>query len=550
LNKNLKYLIAIAILAILAFSAAATMTANAQTWTSLIASNTLTIAGSSTVAPIATEESTSSTSYTDFQTYWNNLVATGTNWQTFDPSAANQAAAEAALNINSVSIAGLGSGTAVPALTGLTADIGEMSRPPSDGEWQSDTTLQQWAVGVDSVAIVVSPDMTWFPTSLTTAQVAQLFSDNSPSTTQQDYGVTGPTSAQTTPLYTNWGDFLEAYYGVSSYAAVTAINPAATSAVCNEAIQRAVRDPTSGTFDCFNNYFAKPNGYNFEYSQTITGTSLTTVVGSQEVAPYIYDEANINIFNTVSAGSLGTLSDAIGFISLGYLQSYGKSSTGVTQMIGVNISFNIAAPPSGQTTSPLIKYYGSSGTYAFVGSTANPPTWSTAVTPTQANVIYGYSGVKGTAATGAYYAWRWLWEVTPNQIPSTGPLLAAGVWIAYMMKDGTTNGGNGMFVTDQNYIPLSRADMAGGKPLDSNLNVLNQPGAPYNTTATQTQTIPDGKVNGNDFFYFVDAYISYYANGIYNPYADIYATGVINGNSFLGFVAAYIAYFTTYNPTG
>ena len=41
-----------------------------------------------------------------------------------------------------------------------------MSRPPSTGEYATAamTNLQLYAVGVDSVAIVVSPDMTWFPT--------------------------------------------------------------------------------------------------------------------------------------------------------------------------------------------------------------------------------------------------------------------------------------------------------------------------------------------------------------------------------------------------
>jgi hypothetical protein len=185
---------------------------------------------------------------------------------------------------------------------------------------------------------------------------------------------------------------------------------------------------------------------------------------------------------------------------------------------------------------------------------ANPPTsvikyvtpysWGPYVTPTKANVIYGVSGVKGIAATGQYMAWRWLWEVTPGQIPSTGPLLETGVWIAYMRKPGTTilNGTSSDFVNDKSYIELSPADMAGGQVIDANL-------APYSPLPGQTQTIPDGKVNGADFFYFVDAYIHYYANGIYNPYADLNADGKIDGSDFLAFASAYVAYYTTYNPT-
>jgi hypothetical protein len=84
--------------------------------------------------------------------------------------------------------------------------------------------------------------------------------------------------------------------------------------------------------------------------------------------------------------------------------------------------------------------------------------------------------------------------------------------------------------------------MASGQVIDSNL-------APYSPLPSQTQTIPTGKVNGADFFYFVDAYIHYYANGIYNPYADLNADGKIDGSDFLAFASAYVAYFTTYNPT-
>ena len=47
----------------------------------------------------------------------------------------------------------------------------------------------------------------------------------------------------------------------------------------------------------------------------------------------------------------------------------------------------------------------------------------------------------------------------------------------------------------------------------------------------------------------MDAYIAYYANHIYNPYADINAQGKIDGNSFLGFMSAYVYYYTTYAPT-
>jgi ABC-type phosphate transport system substrate-binding protein len=403
--------------------------------------------------------------------------------------------------------------------------------------------MQLWAVGVDSVAIVLSPDMTWFPTNLNTFQVAELFADNTPTNTANQ-GLTGVTGS--TPLYATWDDFLNAN-GFSS-------NAAAAGAAGNAPIQLAVRDPTSGTFDCFNNYFAAPNGYQFEYKSG----SPSTVQGTQEMAPFTYCEENSKIISTVENGVYGGAGDYIGFCSLGYALSNPHTGTAAGDgVIPLNIAFNMVSPPQGKTASPLITYYGPSGTFGATTNSAynnqdgtspyNVYSWGAYVQPTDANVIWAYSGVEGKAATGQYEAWRWLWEVTPGPIPSTGPCLAAGIWIAYMMEDGTTQSGNSMFVQDQSYIALCRADMAGALPIDANLVTSGTAGA-FTVTQYQTQTIPDGNVNGHDFFYFVNAYINYYAQNIYNPYADILANGIINGHSFFAFVNAYISYYTTYNP--
>jgi hypothetical protein len=556
LNKIEKAIVSMLVIALMSFSAGALLiqvhAAGVSSYSqlpwasnSLVTPGTLTIYGSSTVGPIASEEIGEG----NFVNYFNGLITAGT--------------ISSSPITGGVTLYTQGSGTAIPALAESTGagDVGEMSRPPSDGEWQTAgmNNLQIYAVGVDSVAIVVDPTMTWFPTSLTTLQVAQLFADNNPSGTTGSQGTQGNTGS--TPLYTNWGDFLEAYYGVSSYAAVTAQNPAATSAICNSPIYRAVRDPTSGTFDCFNNYFAAPNGYTFEHKTSGIAD------GSEEMAPFTYCQQNINVYETVSAGN-PTTGDYIGFISLGYLQTYGGPQPGSsafptgTKLIGINIAFNMAAPPSGQTVSPIIKYYGPSGTY---GQT--PATWGSYVKPTEANVIWAYSGIKGGQATGAYEAWRWLWEVVPGQIPASGPLLAAGVWIAYMMADGTTiaatsttagslasggpGTGNSNFVQDQNYIGLERDDMAGGPVLDSNLLVYSATqyaSGSFGLLPTQTQSYPTGVVNFNDITYFVGAYINYQVNHIYNPYADMDANGVINFNDIALFVGNYIAYYTTWNP--
>jgi ABC-type phosphate transport system substrate-binding protein len=482
MNHKQKTIVSMLILALLALSTAATFVKasglpfqNGQ----LVNSNTLTIAGSSTVLPIATEEAGV------WQTYWNNLVANNPGW------GASQCTSP-------VTPVGQGSGTAIPALTAGTADVGEMSRPPNNAtnEWLDFPpnvaggtmgSMQIWAVGIDSVAIVLSPDMSWLPTSmtsqtgLTTSQVADLFA-SSPS-------VGGA-------AFTTWGDFFTRE-GIAN---------TATSAELSGTIQRAVRDPTSGTFDCFNNYFAVPNNFQFEHKTS------GVVDNSQNMAPYTLDTANIDIYNSVHNGN-----NYIGFISLGYLQSYGG-------MVGLNISYNIANLPSSTI------------------AVSNPPVWGPYVAPSRDNVIYALSNYKDTAATGQYFAWRWLWEVTPSTIPSSGQLLETGVWIAYMKEGNTTVAGTSDFVNDQSYIELDRDDMSGGAVLNGALGVQTPSLAPG-----QTQSIPDGKVNFHDLSYFVSAYIAY-SNGVYNPYADMNADGKINFNDLKLFVSTYIAYFTTYVP--
>ncbi len=227
------------VLAILVVSVASTMLAKANSTGSLTNPNTLTIAGSSTVYPIANEEAGV------WANYWNNLNGANPAW------GANNCTAP-------VSLAGQGSGTAIPALWTNSADIGEMSRPPSNSatEWGNFSALQTWAVGIDSVAIVVSPDMTWFPTNLTTLQVANIFAAL-------------PTNGS--QPYVTWGDFFAAN-GLST--------SGVPAAALSENIVRAVRDPTSGTFDCFNNYFAVPNGFSFEHKTS------GVVDASQNMATY------------------------------------------------------------------------------------------------------------------------------------------------------------------------------------------------------------------------------------------------------------------------
>jgi ABC-type phosphate transport system substrate-binding protein len=512
------------ILAILAFSAAAMAFANASstivnpyvTGGGLVSSTTLSIAGSSTVYPIAVEEAG------QFPTYWNNLLSANSGFGGADQCTV------------AITPSGQGSGFAVGALTGGTADIGEMSRPPSSAttgtlEWHADNNLQIWAVGIDSVAIVISgPNMaSWFPQNLNTLQVAQLFMTTPPTTSAPAAGPgnynglknTSPycdfTNSSSyynwtpnTPYFTTWGSFLDYYYNGSAN-----LPTGIPSSFLSETIQRAVRDPTSGTFDCFDNYFIKPNGFEAEYKNSAGAivTDTNTGLTSQDMAPYSFCETNQIVVTTMQSGG-----DWIGFVSLGVLTSSGSS------IIPLNIAFTTSSQPTVFAANPTFGGY---------------------VTPTIPNVKYAVSqgAVKGASATGEYLAWRWLWEVTPEQIPSTGPLLETGVWIAYMRAYNTTNTGASDFVNDNGYIELCLADIAGGQVLDSNL-------AAYTPTAGQTQSIPQGKVNFHDVTYFVAAYLAYANQGIYNPYADPTAQGKINFNSVKAFVTAYLGYYANYNP--
>ena len=113
MNKIQKTILSMLVIAMFAFSAgAALVQASGLPWTTntLVTPGQLTVAGSSTVGPIATEE-INPTAGGNFVAYWNNLVSTGVVTSS---------------DISQVNLATLGSGTAVPALAGTagTADVG------------------------------------------------------------------------------------------------------------------------------------------------------------------------------------------------------------------------------------------------------------------------------------------------------------------------------------------------------------------------------------------------------------------------------------------
>jgi hypothetical protein len=134
-----------------------------------------------------------------------------------------------------------------------------------------------------------------------------------------------------------------------------------------------------------------------------------------------------------------------------------------------------------------------------------------------------------------------LWMVTAGSPLVNEANLAGGVFISYVRKNADA------LLEGTGFLPLYLGDMAGGTVNDST-------GNPYTPMPGQTQIFPDGIVDANDFFYFVDAYIHYYSSQTYTPYADltgkngaVHPNGKIDGNDFFAFVDAYIKYFINYH---
>lgn len=200
-------------------------------------------------------------------------------------------------------------------------------------------------------------------------------------------------------------------------------------------------------------------------------------------------------------------------------------------MLTLNISYNIAQP--------YATIYNQSSTTTYV----RPAVWGPYVMPTKTTISNGFIGLPVFPANVTYYAWTFLWEITPSTIPSCGPLLKTGLWINYMRSTNTTQGGKSSFVNDNGFIELNRADIAGSQPTDS---ALLPHGPNQGLTATQTQSVPDGVLDANDFFYFMDAYINYYVNHTYNPLADFDSNGKIDGGDFLDFMGIYVNYFESF----
>jgi hypothetical protein len=112
-------------------------------------------------------------------------------------------------------------------------------------------------------------------------------------------------------------------------------------------------------------------------------------------------------------------------------------------------------------------------------------------------------------------------------IPAADSLDAVkSLWISFVKSDPS-------YVTDNGYIPMNRADLAGAPSGNPN-------------PVVGTQTFPDTLVNHYDINYFVQAYLAFNSvsgnAGPLNPYADMNTDGFIDHNDVNEFVFHYIEF--------
>ncbi|MCW4005178.1 MAG: substrate-binding domain-containing protein [Candidatus Bathyarchaeota archaeon] len=405
--KNIKMtIICLSLIALMAFAATAT-TASAA----LINSNGLTARGSSTLAPVSQDAGATD----KFPTHLANL---GIGYDT---------------SFAITTLTG-GSGNAFKGVyntDGTPADVGQMSRNPKVSEWgmSGAENVQLWAVGSDSIAIVISSGNSFLKQDLTAAEVADIYCNAS---------------------YTNWDD-LPANYLVSAAPAVE--------------ITRIIRPESSGTFECFDNFFLSLNGYAPADIQ-----SHITLTDNADVYEYMTINSNRDY--------------AIGFIGMGFMEIGG--------LVGINI-YN----------ADTLQYHA----------------------PTKTNVI-----------NGVYKAVRTLWEVTDGIPTTTSDDYVKSIWVSYLRLPTNYNS-TASLLESNGYIPVNRADMAGGQVLDAELQ-------PYITAAGQTQQYPDGAVDFEDIIYFVQSYLRFYSDNELNPYANMNADATVDFNDILLFIQSYIAYYS------
>jgi ABC-type phosphate transport system substrate-binding protein len=460
ISKALVCTIVIAVIAISAFSAIPV-----QARTTLLANGQLQILGSSTVYPI------SSSAKPDFQTYTAGLSAPFT--------------------ATSVTLNDLGSGYGLNALAGiggvtLSADVSASSKSGASAGLFTTGTLtdpQEFQIGYDSIAIIVSDQNTWL-TQATSAQISDLFRSVGNS-------AQGGSSA---PYYQTWGDWAAAQNPVVNLDA----------SVASQNIVRIGRELSSGTWDGFNTFFMKQFSHEMSYQGTGTFTGQTTSgsggsqatsnwlpTGTQAQGGYQGLTANQDV---LSAMGNSQNKYAIGFIGLGFVQN--DLTTHPDHII------------------PLAIYNSVSSTY---------------VLPADTNVR---TGIKNGVVAGAYISsggsgnaviQRGLWYFMDGIPASNTADAVKSLWISYVK-------GNDAYLTSNGYMTMNRADFAGAT-------------ASNPSTTAGTQSVPDGKVDFNDLLYFSSAWVAYNGpNHTLNPYVDIHADGKVDFNDLLGFSSAWSAY--------
>ncbi len=286
------------------------------------------------------------------------------------------------------------------------------------------------------------------------------------------------TNGGTTPVYATWGAWATAV-GVTL--------PTSPPGIASQPITHIGREFSSGTFDGFNTFFMKPFGRDMTYS---SGTGHTA--GAWTTPDYQGKTANSDV---LAAMGSSTNLYAIGFIGLGFVQND----------LGTNHPDNVI---------PL--------------KLLNPTT-STYIVPSIANVKNG--SYVNNAATPAVIV-RGLWYFMDGIPSATSADAVKSLWISYVKSDDT-------FLTNNGYITINRADMAGATSGNPN-------------TSVGTQTVPDGVVDFNDLVYFASAWIAYYGpTHALNPYADMtgpngHPDGVVDFNDLVAFANNWIAYYATH----
>lgn len=173
---------------------------------------------------------------------------------------------------------GGGSGHGYDALAAGTIDVGAHSREPKTGDWEGNDDLQIWAIGMDSIAILVGDGIAPYLQDLTYVEVARLFANTTA------VGSDGKLGG-----FTTWAEADSALFSGSL-------------GLPAETISRVVRPLDSGTHDCFKTFFTKA------YYGSAADAWLAA--NCEEI------ENNIDVYNrmTSSAGDY-----TIAYIGLGFL---------------------------------------------------------------------------------------------------------------------------------------------------------------------------------------------------------------------------------------